>query len=393
MAGIAVFHDNFAQMGGAERVAEALVTALPDAELHTTLAAHAKLIPALRQRPMHTTWMQRLPSPGRYYRHYFLLYPFAVEGVDLRDYDLVVSSDFGYAKGVHTRRDAVHVCYCYTPMRWVWRHDDYVARERFGRWQELAVSATVPWLRRWDLRASRRPDFYVTTSSVVAERIARCYGRRAVVIPPPIDVDRFHIAGTDGDGYLIVARLVAYKRIDLAIEACNQLRRRLTIIGDGPDRPRLEALAGPTVTLLGRQSDAVVNDAAAACRALLFPGEEDFGIAPLEANAAGRPVVAWRGGGATETVIDGETGVFFDQPTPASLAAAIECLEGMSWAPTRLRAHAATYDRPVFVRRIREFLRSVAPPHRPARAAHRRCRLEPTTRRRATGGAACRRRS
>lgn len=155
---IAVFHDNFAQMGGAERVAEALMSALPEAALHTTLAAPAKLIPALQQRPMRTTWMQRLPSPGRYYRHYFMLYPFAVEGVDLGDYDLVVSSDFGYAKGIHTRPDAVHVCYCYTPMRWVWRHDDYVARERFGRGQRLAMSAVLPWLRRWDLRAAQRPD-------------------------------------------------------------------------------------------------------------------------------------------------------------------------------------------------------------------------------------------
>ena len=246
-------------------------------------------------------------------------------------------------------------------MRWVWRHDDYVARERFGRGQRLAMSAVLPWLRRWDLRAARRPDFFVTTSRVVAERIAQCYGRCAVVIPPPIDVDRFGVAATPGDGYLIVARLVAYKRIDLAIDACNRMRRRLTIIGDGPDRARLEALAGPTVSLLGRQSDAVVNDAAANCRALLFPGEEDFGIAPLEANAAGRPVVAWRGGGATETVIDGETGVFFAQPTAASLAAAMERLEGMAWAPHRLRAHAAEYDRPVFIRRIRRFLRSVAP--------------------------------
>jgi glycosyltransferase involved in cell wall biosynthesis len=361
MSGIAVFHDNFAQMGGAERVADALMSALPEAALHTTLAAPAKLIPALQQRPMHTTWMQRLPAPGRYYRHYFFLYPFAVEGVDLRDYDLVVTSDFGYAKGVHTRRDAVHVCYCYTPMRWVWRHDDYVARERFGRGQQLVMSAVLPWLRRWDLRAAKRPDFYVTTSRVVADRIARCYGRCAVVIPPPIDIDRFHIADVPDDFYLIVSRLVAYKRIDLAIEACNRMRRRLTIIGDGPDRARLEALAGPTVSLLGRQPDAVVNDAASHCRALLFPGEEDFGIAPLEANAAGRPVVAWRGGGATETVVDGETGVFFDQPTAAALAAAIERLESVSWTPQRLRAHAAGYDRPVFVRRIRGFLRSVAP--------------------------------
>ena len=361
MSGIAIFHDNFAQMGGAERVAEALTAALPDAALHTTLAARAKLIPALQERPIRTTWMQWLPSPGRYYRHYFMLYPLAVEGVNLRQYDLVLSSCFGYAKGVHTRPDAVHVCYCYTPMRWVWRNDDYMARERFGLAERVAVSTVLPLLKRWDLRASRSPDYYVTTSRVVADRIERCYGRRAVVIPPPVDVARFRLAGAPGDFFLIVSRLAAYKRIDLAIAACNLLKRRLVIIGDGPDRARLEGLAGPTVTFMGRQPDAVVNEAAAECRALLFPGEEDFGIAPLEANAAGRPVVAWHGGGATETVIDGETGVFFDEATPESLAAAILRFERRDWSPERLRAHAEGYDRPVFVRRILEFLASVAP--------------------------------
>lgn len=361
MSGIAVFHDNFAQMGGAERVAEALVSALPDAALHTTLSAPAKLIPALQERAIQTTWMQKLPSPGRFYRHYFMLYPLAVESVDLRQYDLVVSSCFGYAKGVRTRPDAVHVCYCYTPMRWVWRNDDYMARERFGRAQQLAVSAALPWLKRWDLRAARRPDFFLTSSKVVAERIHRCYGRRATVIPPPVDLDRFRVGGTPGDFFLIVSRLAAYKRIDLAIAACNLLKRPLVIIGDGPDRARLEALAGPTVRLLGRQPDAVVSEAAAECRALLFPGEEDFGIAPLEANAAGRPVIAWQGGGATETVIEGETGVFFDEATPESLAAAILRFERGDWSPERLRRHASGYDRPVFVRRILEFLDSVVP--------------------------------
>lgn len=361
MSGIAVFHDNFAQMGGAERVADALMSALPEAELHTTLAAHGKLIPALQERTIHTTWMQKLPEPGRFYRHYFMLYPLAVEAVDLRRYDLVVTSCFGYAKGVHTRSDAMHVCYCYTPMRWVWRHADYVARETFGRAQRLAIGVAQPFLRWWDLRASRRPDHFITSSQIVADRIERCYGRSATVIPPPIDVSRFHIARRPADFYLIVARLSAYKRIDLAIDACNLLGRKLVIIGDGPDRARLERLAGPTVRFMGRQPDAAVNEAIASCLALLFPGEEDFGIAPLEANAAGRPVVAWRGGGATETVREGETGVFFDVPTREGLAAAIERCEVHEWEPPRLRAHASTYDRPVFLSRIRQFLRSVAP--------------------------------
>ena len=369
MSGIAIFHDNFAQMGGAERVAEALTEALPGASLHTTLAARAKLIPALRDRDIRTTWMQHLPQPGRFYRHYFMLYPFAIEGADLRRYDLIVSSCFGYAKGIRKRPDAVHVCYCYTPMRWVWRHDDYVAREPFSGLQRRVLSWLLPALRRWDLRAADRPDFYLTSSEVVAERIRRCYGRDAIVVPPPIELARFHIGRRPGRSYLVVSRLVPYKRIDLAIRACNLLGRDLVIIGEGPDRRRLEALAGPTVTFLGRQPDAVVNDALANCAGLIFPGEEDFGLAPLEANASGRPVIAWRGGGATETVRDGVTGVFFDEATPESVAAAIERAEGIDWRPADLRAHAASYDRPVFISRIREFLSSVSPAARSA-AAH-----------------------
>lgn len=361
MSGIAIFHDNFAQMGGAERVAAALASVLPDAALHSTLSAPEKLIRALRDRDIRTTWMQHLPKPGRYYRHYFLLYPFAVETVDLRQYDVVLSSCFGYAKGVHTRRDALHVCYCYTPMRWVWRSDDYLARERLGAMQRRALEMLLAPLRRWDLRAARRPDYFLTSSEVVAARIRACYGRQATVIPPPIDVDRFEVSSDIDDFYLIVSRLSAYKRIDLAIEACNWLGRRLIIIGDGPDRARLEGLAGPTVSFQGRQPDAVVNQALSRCRALLFPGEEDFGIAPLEANAAGRPVVAWRGGGALETVREDETGIFFDESTPESLAAAMTRLERHAWDPARLRSHASTYDRPVFHRRIRDFLKSVAP--------------------------------
>lgn len=360
MSRVAIFHDNFAQMGGAERVAEALTEALPGAALHTTLAETSVLVPALRDQAIQTTWMQRLPKPGRLYRHYFMLYPFAVESVDLRAYDLVVSSCFGYAKGVHTRHDAVHVCYCYTPMRWVWRHDDYIGREGFSAGQRLAIAAAVPLLRRWDLQAARRPDHFLTSSRVVADRIRDCYHREATVIPPPVDVSRFRATESPGDYYLIVSRLSAYKRLDLAVAACTALGRRLLVIGDGPDRARLASLAGPTVTFLGRRPDAAVAGALAGCRALLFPGEEDFGIAPLEANASGRPVIAWRGGGATETVVDGETGVFFDRATPRSVAEAIVRLERQSWDAARLRRHAEAYDRAVFVSRIRNFLHDVA---------------------------------
>ncbi|HEV2828123.1 MAG TPA: glycosyltransferase, partial [Pyrinomonadaceae bacterium] len=326
---IAVFHDNFAQMGGAEKVAEEIYGLLPNATLRTTAAVPEVLSSALRNARIKTSWMQFLPGLKRHFRHYFLFYPFAVESVDLSRYDLIVSSCFGYAKGVRKRPGAVHVCYCHTPMRWVWRYEDYSARADFGRIARTLLPMLLAVLKRWDLRASRQPDYFVANSQVVAERIKKFYGRESIVIPPPIDVSRFQnetTAGSD-DYYLILSRLVPYKRIDLAVKACAQLNRPLFIIGDGPDRARLESLAGPQVQFLGRQSDEAVARYAARCRALIFPGEEDFGMTPLEVNAAGRPVIAFRGGGALETVVEGVTGVFFSEPTSSSLAQAIQDFE------------------------------------------------------------------
>lgn len=365
MSRIAVFHDNFAQMGGAEKVAEEIFGLLPGSTLHSTVAVPEILSTKLRDAGIRTSWMQHLPALKRHFRHYFLLYPLAVETVDLSTYDLIVSSCFGYAKGLRKRRDAIHVCYCHTPMRWVWRYDDYSERAGFGGLTRKLLPLLLAGLKRWDLRASRRPDYFIANSHVVAERIKKVYGRDSIVIPPPIDVRRFQSTSvSDGDHddyYLVLSRLVPYKRIDLAVEACTRLNRRLLIVGDGPDRARLERLAGPSVSFLGRQSDEAVARYAARCRALLFPGEEDFGMTPLEINAAGRPVIAFRAGGALETVVDGATGVFFDQPSASSLAQAMQEFELLLWDSAQLRAHAGKFDRTVFASRLLEFLRQVAP--------------------------------
>jgi len=357
MTSVALIHDNFAQMGGAERVAEVIKLNIPAADVLTTLAAREKLSPNLQSTPIRTTWMQHLPKPGKYYRHYFLLYPFAIEGIDLSKYDLVLTSCFGYAKGVKKRRDAIHVCYCHNPMRWVWRFDDYVARDSFGGFSKMLLRPALKALKAWDSKAAQRPDFFIANSTVVAERIRRFYGRESVVIPPPIDTERFTASDTVGDYFLILSRLVPYKRIDLAVEACTRMGRNLVIIGDGPDRKRLESLAGPTVKFLGRQSDAVVGQYAGACKALLFTGEEDFGMAPLEINSAGRPVIAFKGGGALETVIDKETGLFFDSPTVESMCQAIEEFDTCDWQPARLRSHAESYSYSAFRGRLAAFLK------------------------------------
>jgi len=358
---IALVHDYFIQMGGAERVALAMHDSFPSAPIYTTVALPHRLPHQLRTADIRTSAMQRLPGIERRFREYFMLYPFAVEHFDLSKYDLIFSSSSGYAKGVRRRRDAVHVCYCHTPMRWVWRYEDYVARESFGRAARSMLPLALWGLRKWDLRAAQQPDYYIANSQLVARRIKQIYGRDAVVIPPPIDVDRFQPSNDVDDYYLVLSRLVPYKRIDLAIEACNRLGRRLVIIGDGPDRKRLQKLAGPKTEFLGRQPDHLVSYYASRCRALLFPGEEDFGMVPLEVNAAGRPVIAFRGGGAIETVIDGVTGVFFDKPESASLVKAIEELEGHFWHQQVLRRHAEKFDTRVFAFRVLQFLSSVAP--------------------------------
>jgi glycosyltransferase involved in cell wall biosynthesis len=353
---IAVVHDYFTQLGGAEKVAEELMRMLPQATLHSTVALRDCMPPGLIEIPVVTTWMQDLPKIQKYYRLYFLFYPFGVRSLKLSNFDLVISSSSGYAKGVHTSRDAVHVCYCHTPMRWVWNFDSYSHREDMGSMRRLALKGLIRGLRIWDEDAARQPDHFIANSKTVAARILRAYGRHAEVIHPPIDLGRFRSSAERGDYYLVLARLISYKRIDLAVQACTLLGRHLLVIGDGPDRERLAALAGSTVSFLGRLSDEEVEYYASRCRALLFPGEEDFGMAPLEIAAAGRPTIAFRSGGAIETIVEGVTGMFFDQQEPESLAAAIEQFEQVEWSSQVLRRHAEKFGVDVFQARISAFL-------------------------------------
>ena len=359
---IAVVHDYFTQMGGAERVAQELMSILPGARLHTTVALRDLMPAGLAGGKIVTSWMQYLPNMRKFYRLYFPLYPLAVRSLDLTDYDLVVSSSSSYAKGVRTGRDAIHVCYCHTPMRWAWNLDSYTAHESPGVASQLLLPPMMRAMRRWDKRASCYPDHYVANSRTVAARIQRAYGRTAEVIHPPIDVNRFRPSLDQEDYYLVLARLVSYKRIDLAIQACSALGRRLLVIGDGPERARLMAKAPSTVTFMSHLSDSEVEYYAARCRALLFPGEEDFGMAPVELAAAGRPTIAYRAGGATETVLDGVTGIFFERQETADLVEAMERFEQQEWSVAVLRNHAAGFGIDVFKTRFRNFLAQVGAP-------------------------------
>jgi glycosyltransferase involved in cell wall biosynthesis len=296
---------------------------------------------------------------SQYYRFYFPLYPLAVSSLDLSAYDLVVSSSSGYVKGVRANADAIHVCYCHTPMRWVWSFDSYSARESFGKGVRAILPALIRGLQTWDEGAARQPDHFIANSKTVAERIRKAYGRAAEIIAPPIDVQRFNVSNEHDDYYIVLSRLQSYKRIDLAVDACTRLGRRLIVIGSGPALDSLKAIAGPTISFVGRISDEEVERYVSKSRALIFPGEEDFGMAPLEVAAAGRPSIAYRAGGATETIIDGETGTFFATQSTEDVINAIERFERQRWFPSVIRKHAEGFRTEVFRDNFSGFLRRI----------------------------------
>ena len=355
---VALVHDYLNQMGGAERVVIALHEIFPDAPIYTSIYDPERVDPAFRQMDIRTTFMQKLPLVTKHHQPYLPFYPFAMESLDLRGYDLVLSSSSAFGKGVITRPETMHICYCHTPMRWCWNYMEYVEREQLGGMARRILPFMITGLRVWDQTSAMRVDHFIANSPVVAERIAKYYRREAVVIPPPVEAQRFPFdpATRPEEYFLIVSRLIPYKRIDLAIEACNQLQLPLLIIGSGRDEARLRKLAGPTIRFMGRLSDEEVLHYYTHCRAFLFPGEEDFGITPLEAQAAGRPVIAYGAGGALASVIEGVTGLFFREQTGASLAATLATFDERQFDAQAIRNHALEFDLPRFHRRILQFI-------------------------------------
>ena len=352
---VAIAHDYLNQYGGAERVLEALHSLYPDAPVFTSIY-DAEAMPAhYRQWEIRTSFMQRLPGWRAHFRRYFLLYPSAFESFDLSGYDLVISSSSAYAKGVIPAPGAVHVCYCHTPMRFAWRTSDYVAREAIAGLQGAVLPFALTYVRLWDAVTSDRVDSFVANSQVVAGRIRRYYRREAEVVPPPVELPPYEPRPA-ADYDLAGGRLIPYKRIELIVEAFTRLRLPLKIFGDGRDRPRLEAMAGPNVEFLGWVDEAARRELFARCRAFIFPGEEDFGITPLEAMAAGRPVIAYGAGGALETVVDGVTGRFFYEPSAAAVAAAVAAARADRYDPLAIRRHAEGYGSAVFLRRMRALI-------------------------------------
>src|SRR5829696_6506176 len=329
---VVLVHDWLTGYRGGEKCLAALCRRFPEAPLYTLLHAKGTLPDVIERMSIHPSLLQRLPRIDRYYRYTLPLMPLAA-GWRVPDCDLVVSLSHAVAKSAKAPEGVPHVCYCFTPMRYAWHMRASYFAGRVGGLKARTVDALLAAIRAWDKRTASRVTHFIAISETIRKRIADSYGRDSVVIHPPVDTDFYtpDPAVRREDFYLVISAFAPYKRVDLAVEACHRLGRRLVVIGSGQDADRLRALAGPTVEFLGWRPDAELRDHLRRCRALLFPGEEDFGIVPVEANACGTPVVAYARGGATETVIpldrDGATGEWFEEQTVDSLVAALEGLE------------------------------------------------------------------
>ncbi|MHB1610748.1 MAG: glycosyltransferase [Sulfobacillus sp.] len=360
---VALVHDWLINMGGAERVLEELARMFPDAPIYTGVVDRSRLSPYLRTRRIVPSLVQRWPLAIRWYNRYLPLLAYGFEQFDLSSYDLVISSSAAVAKGVVTPAKTCHIAYVHTPMRYAWDlYHQYHTREAHGLTRKL-MGPVFHYMRLWDRVSTDRVDVLVANSTTVRARIKKHYRRPATVIHPPVAVDHFRVADQVADYYLVLSRLVSYKRFDLAIQAANALKRPLIVAGDGPERKHLEHLAGPTVKFLGTVSDDQLGILMSQARALIFPGEEDFGIAPVEAQAAGRPVIAYGRGGVMDTVQHAKTGVLFLEQTLEALVAAILEAETIAWDSQAIRQHALQFGPERFRSQFRDLVNQALASH------------------------------
>jgi glycosyltransferase involved in cell wall biosynthesis len=347
---VAVVHEWLTIPGGSEQVVEELLEMFPQAELFCSIYDSAPWPPVITERPVHASYLNRIPGARAHYRRLLPLMDRAYRAFDLSGFDLILSSNHAFAKNVRTPPGALHVCYCHTPMRYAWE-EDFLEGEEVGRAARLALPLLLGRLRRQDRRGAAGPDVLVANSRHVAARIERCYGRTAEVVHPPVDVCHYlGVPRAPEDFYLAFGRVVPYKRVDLAVAACARLGVPLKVAGGGRalDAVRAGVPPGAHVEFLGRVSERERDELLGSARALLFPGEEDFGIVPVEAQAAGLSVIAYGVGGAAETVVDGRTGVLFDEQTVAGMANAIERFERLTLAQVDVRANAERFGRERF---------------------------------------------
>jgi len=355
---LALAHDYLIQMGGAERVVASMHRRFPDAPIFTSAVNSETLWADFANADIRTTWLQHAPfiRSHTHFKKYFPLYPAAFRSFHPQGFDRAWISSSTFAKYMRFPKTTRTVCYIHNPTRFLWQTDEYVDTEVSQGLLNRLVRLMLPAFRRADQQAARRMNVLVANSRNVQERIRRFYGRESVVIPPPVETERFQVHAENDGYYLIVSRLIAYKNIDLAVRAFSRAGKKLIVAGAGPQRAALEKMAGPTVQILGRRPQEEIDALFARCRAFVFPGHEDFGITPVEAMACGKPVLAYKKGGALETIVDGHTGVFFAEATEEALLAAAEQLEHIHWQPYKIRAHATRFSEKHFLEQMEAVL-------------------------------------
>ena len=349
---IAIVHDYLNQYGGAERVVEVLNEIFPDAPIYTSIYLKDSMPAIFKSMDIRVSFMQKFPLLKKHFKKYLLFYPKAIESLNLKEFDLIISSSSAFAKGAVPAKRACHICYCYAPMRFVWDYNNYIKNENFDKLTLKFLTLMLGRLKKWDIKSNKRINYFIAISKNIKNKINNFYFREADYIYPPVECSKFNISDKTDDYFLIVSRLNTYKNIDLVIKYFNHHSNlRLKIVGTGPYRDYLVNMCtSQNIEFLNRVSDEDLKNIYCHCRAFIFPGEEDFGIAPLEAQASGRPVIAYAAGGALETIIENETGIFFSENTVDSFNKAInEFLkkEG-SFNPEKIRQNALKFDKEIF---------------------------------------------
>ncbi|MCF1504287.1 glycosyltransferase [Afifella sp. H1R] len=353
---VALIHEALTVYGGAEKVLEELMRMFPEAPVFVPLYEPSAFPEIFHKADIRATWINRLPLVRRHHRALFPLYPLLMSSIDLSGYDLVISSSFNFAHNVVTPPESCHVCYCHSPPRFLWDYNAYARREGFGVWKRRVVESMLPRLRSMDRAAAQGVDFWVSTSTLVEQRIRKTYRRRSTIIPPPVDVNEFRPGSGRGEYFLLLMRLVGWKRPDIAVKACSELGVKLVVAGDGREMRHLKALAGPSVEFVGRVDGEAKAELYRNCTALILTSVEDFGITPLEAMASGRPVIALGEGGALDTVVPGETGELFDEQTCESLKRTLRHFNPERYDPAFIRRHAEIFDSRQFRTKLNSFL-------------------------------------
>ncbi len=355
---LALVHDWLNQIGGAEDVLDVLVDRYPNSPIYTSIFAPDMMPDHYQNWDIRTLWIDKLPAIHNHHQPYLPAYPIAWGGLDLSLYDVILSNKSGFCHGLQFDETSVHICYCLAPTRYVWQLEHYTAREGFGKAVELVLRPLISIMKRWDYQAAQRASHFIAISTDIQNRIKTYYGRDSTIIFPPVDTSRFQPVPNDEveDYFLVVSRLIPYKRIDLAVQVATELGLPLKVGGKGRDMERLQAMAGDTVEFLGYVPDEDLPNLMAKCKAFLFPGLEDFGITPVQAQSAGRPVIAYKGGGALDTVVPGITGEHFDDLTAESLKSVMQNFDATRYNPSEIRTHAQKFDTEIFTTQINAFI-------------------------------------